>query len=239
MLAALVSGVASFAFPGEQIVTWKHSAEHKEGDVYRVTFTGKILPGYHTYTLDDQAAATSFDDLAVTGGELEGKPYQVNEPTTESDGSKHYYSSIVLAQDIRLTSAEAVFTGTIQASSCKGNSCHTEYYDFEAKVTAAPQHAAAPQEEQTATDETKAASQQEKGSLWALVIEAILWGFAMLLTPCVFPMVPMTVSFFMKGSSSPAAGRFKASMYGLFIILLYTVPTVSYTHLTLPTIYSV
>ncbi len=224
MLAALVSGVASFAFPGEQIVTWKHSAEHKEGDVYRVTFTGKIQPGYHTYTLDDQAAATSFDDLAVTGGELEGKPYQVNEPTTESDGSKHYYSSIVLAQDIRLTSAEAVFTGTIQASSCKGNSCHTEYYDFEAKVTAAPQHAAAPQEEQTATDETKAASQQEKGSLWALVIEAILWGFAMLLTPCVFPMVPMTVSFFMKGSSSPAAGRFKASMYGLFIILLYTVP---------------
>ena len=65
----------------------------------------------------------------------------------------------------------------------------------------------------------------EGGSgLWALIIEAILWGFAMLLTPCVFPMVPMTISFFMKGSSSPAAGRFKAFMYGLFIVLLYTVP---------------
>ena len=37
-------------------------------------------------------------------------------------------------------------------------------------------------------------------------------------------MVPMTVSFFMKGSGSPAAGRFKACMYGLFIVLLYTVP---------------
>ena len=46
----------------------------------------------------------------------------------------------------------------------------------------------------------------------------------MLLTPCVFPMVPMTISFFMKGSSSPAAGRFKAFMYGLFIVLLYTLP---------------
>ena len=48
-------------------------------------------------------------------------------------------------------------------------------------------------------------------------------------TQCASPeykdlMVPMTVSFFMKGSSSPAAGRFKASMYGLFIVLLYTVP---------------
>ena len=62
------------------------------------------------------------------------------------------------------------------------------------------------------------------GNLWALILEAILWGLAMLLTPCVFPMVPMTVSFFLKGESTPAAGRFKALMYGLFIVLLYTVP---------------
>ena len=46
----------------------------------------------------------------------------------------------------------------------------------------------------------------------------------MLLTPCVFPMVPMTVSFFMKGSETASKGRFKAFMYGLFIVLLYTVP---------------
>ena len=59
-------------------------------------------------------------------------------------------------------------------------------------------------------------------SLWALVLEAILWGLAMLLTPCVFPMVPMTVSFFIKGEGK--AGRFKALMYGAFIVLLYTVP---------------
>ena len=61
-------------------------------------------------------------------------------------------------------------------------------------------------------------------SLWALILEAILWGFAMLLTPCVFPMVPMTVSFFMKGSENARQGRLKAALYGLFIVLLYTVP---------------
>ncbi len=60
--------------------------------------------------------------------------------------------------------------------------------------------------------------------LWALILEAILWGFAMLLTPCVFPMVPMTVSFFMKGSDNARQGRLKAALYGLFIVLLYTVP---------------
>ena len=60
--------------------------------------------------------------------------------------------------------------------------------------------------------------------LWALIIEAILWGFAALLTPCVFPMVPMTVSFFLKGEGGAAMGRLRASLYGLFIVLLYTVP---------------
>ncbi len=64
----------------------------------------------------------------------------------------------------------------------------------------------------------------EAGNLWALILEAILWGFAMLLTPCVFPMIPMTVSFFMKGSETPRQGRLKAALYGLFIVLLYTVP---------------
>ena len=62
------------------------------------------------------------------------------------------------------------------------------------------------------------------GTLWALIIEAILWGFAALLTPCVFPMVPMTVSFFMKSAGSPAAGRLRAGMYGFFIIAFYTLP---------------
>ena len=76
----------------------------------------------------------------------------------------------------------------------------------------------------SAISDPESASEEGKGSLWTLIIEAVLWGFAMLLTPCVFPMVPMTISFFMKGSSSPAAGRFKAFMYGLFIVLLYTLP---------------
>lgn len=225
ILAALLASVASFAFPGnEQIVTWNYSVEHKNGDIYQVKFTGNIQPGYHTYTLDDPDAATSFDDLAIEGGQLSGSPYAINEPAEESDGSKHYYSSIVLAQDILLTSSEAVFSGTIQASSCKENSCHTEYYDFTAKIAASAPEATDISAASDTVSPAESETDSPDGPLWALIIEAILWGFAMLLTPCVFPMVPMTVSFFMKGSASPAQGRFRASMYGLFIILLYTVP---------------
>ncbi|MDE7305349.1 MAG: thioredoxin family protein, partial [Alistipes sp.] len=47
---------------------------------------------------------------------------------------------------------------------------------------------------------------------------------AALLTPCVFPMVPMTVSYFLKGEGGPAMGRLRAALYGLFIVALYTLP---------------
>lgn len=66
--------------------------------------------------------------------------------------------------------------------------------------------------------------QNESKSFWTIIIEAILWGFAALLTPCVFPMVPMTVSFFMKGSDNKAKGRMMASFYGISIVALYTLP---------------
>ena len=66
--------------------------------------------------------------------------------------------------------------------------------------------------------------QKKKGSLWAVIIEAIIWGFVALLTPCVFPMVPMTVSYFLKGSENKTRGKFMASLYGFFIVALYTIP---------------
>lgn len=61
-------------------------------------------------------------------------------------------------------------------------------------------------------------------SLWNSLIQAILWGFAALLTPCVFPMIPMTITFFLKGNKNPAQGKFLASFYGLSIVALYTLP---------------
>lgn len=99
-----------------------------------------------------------------------------------------------------------------------------------AKEAAPATVAPAGEQTETAAEVTPAAEaapvKDAAGSkgLWALIIEAILWGFAALLTPCVFPMVPMTVSYFLKGEGGAAMGRLRASLYGLFIVLLYTVP---------------
>ncbi|MBC7642129.1 MAG: thioredoxin family protein [Flavobacterium sp.] len=61
----------------------------------------------------------------------------------------------------------------------------------------------------------------ENRSLWSIFIFAFLGGFAALLTPCVFPMIPMTVSFFTKQSKTKSQGIRNAIFYGLSIIIIY------------------
>ncbi|WP_426486052.1 cytochrome c biogenesis protein CcdA [Flavobacterium sp. 2] len=60
-------------------------------------------------------------------------------------------------------------------------------------------------------------------SLWSIFFLAFLGGFAALFTPCVFPMIPMTVSFFTKQSKSRAKGIRNAIIYGLSIIAIYVI----------------
>jgi thiol:disulfide interchange protein len=60
-------------------------------------------------------------------------------------------------------------------------------------------------------------------SLWTLFFFSFLGGLAALLTPCVFPMIPMTVSFFTKQSKNKAVGMRNAVFYGIFIILIYVI----------------
>ena len=232
MLAALALCVAAFAQGApQQLVTWSSHIEKTDAeDVYRVIFTGKIVEGYHTYTLTDEFSATEFMDVEVTGGELVGGPYEISTPIEEvdefGDMAKHYYNEIIVAQDVKLTDATGKLAGTLFTNTCNHGTCKAEYYDFEVSVD--PAYAVMPIADdavvEVAEEETAENAPVDKGMVWGLILQAIAWGFAMLLTPCVFPMVPMTVSFFMKGSSSVAAGRFKAGMYGLFIILIYTLP---------------
>ena len=229
LLAAVTLCAAAFAQPARrQLTTWNNHLEASaEADVYRVIFTGKIADGYHTYTLTDEFSATEFMDVAVSDCELVGAPYEISTPTEVIDEfgekAKHYYNEIIIAQNVKVTGPNPVFSGTIFTNTCNEGACSPAYHDFEVSID--PAAAVMPISDDAASGDTISETpNKSKGHIWALILEAILWGFAMLLTPCVFPMVPMTVSFFMKGSENVAQGRFKAAMYGLFIVLLYTLP---------------
>src|SRR5690606_26237592 len=65
------------------------------------------------------------------------------------------------------------------------------------------------------------ASAEGGQSLWGIFIAGLLGGFAAFIMPCIFPMVPLTVSFFTKKGGSRAKGISQALLYGLFIIVIY------------------
>jgi len=62
---------------------------------------------------------------------------------------------------------------------------------------------------------------QAEGSLWMLLVGGFLGGLVALVTPCVWPMIPMTVSFFLKRSSDRKKGIRDALLYGIGIIVIY------------------
>ena len=224
MLAAMLICAAAFAqnFAG-QLVTWTSHVEKADSETYKVVFTGKVADGYHTYTLTDEFSATEFLDVVIDGGELVGAPYEISTPVEEideyGDKAKHYYNEIIIAQNVKLNGETAVYSGSIFTNACTGGACKAEYYDFNVTIGEGIAVAAAADSENIENTEEPV----KTAFPWGLILQAILWGFAMLLTPCVFPMVPMTVSFFLKGSETVAQGRFKAGMYGLFIVFYINV----------------
>ena len=212
-LALLIWGaVCVWGQAPEETVTWKVSQGKTENGLCEIIFDGTIAQGWHTYSVDHELTPTEVTFTDPKGYTLEGGLYEIL-PSKELDGEHVYFDRIRIGQKIRITAEADSLKGEIAWRSCNDQFCASpEYLNF-----------SIPLEAKEATI-APAGSSQSSGSLWGLILEAILWGFAMLLTPCVFPMIPMTISFFMKGSSTPAAGRFKAFMYGLFIVLLYTVP---------------
>jgi thiol:disulfide interchange protein DsbD len=194
---------------------WKAAVNHLEDNKYQLVLTGKVAPDYYVHPMGSGYAGTTLEVAPADGLAREGEPVEEYSPA-DYKGEKVVTGKYVIRQNLTVDGAAAV-AGTVTWSACSGDQCNMpEEYEFEVEIPGA------------SPKMTEGAASKDEGaggkSIWGLILEAILWGFLMLLTPCVFPMVPMTVSFFLKQSGSPAAGRFKALMYGLFIVLLYTVP---------------
>ena len=190
-------------------VSWKAQVNPVQDNQYQLVVTGTIAPDYYVHPMGDAFVGTLLSVEEGEGVTLVGEPMEEYTPS-DYKGEKVVTGTYVLRQDVTV-SASATVKGSVTWSACSGDQCNMpEDYEFSIPVEVAAS--------------ASTASSASAGSLWSLILEAVLWGFLMLLTPCVFPMVPMTVSFFLKQSGSAAKGRFNAFMYGLFIVLLYTLP---------------
>lgn len=235
ILMFLAAVVAAVTTASAQSVTWKSRVEPLGGDNYRILLEASIPDSYHMYDMgpyDGGPNPTTFHFTAGEGVVLDGEV----EPLTAAD--RHYDATFGMeigtyagtaqfAQRVTLSVPASEVAVEIEWMICDDTSCMPPE-DIQLTVTL-PDGAEAPVAGATGTSpksETIAAAAlpSASGSLWGFIIEAILWGFAALLTPCVFPMVPMTVSYFLKGEGGAAMGRLRAALYGLFIVALYTLP---------------
>ncbi len=221
-----------------QSVTWKSSVEHLSGDSYRITLEAKIPKGYHMYDMGPYTNGVYATTITITPSEgltLDGELKPLSEVHRYYDDIYEseigtYEGTARFAQDVKLSAEKASAHIVADYMICDDQSCipPTEAeIDIEIKAAAnveAVMEKTAEAEEPAAEVAAPESESASNGSLWTLIIEAVLWGFAALLTPCVFPMVPMTISYFLKGEGGVAMGRVRATLYGTFIILLYTLP---------------
>lgn len=135
---------------------------------------------------------------------------------------KYFSHQVVLTQKIKLKDANtASIKGYVEFMSCNDETCTppTEAdFDFELKSTGSSDTG-------TSSDVIPANNdtQEKTENLLFFLFFSFLAGLAAILTPCVFPMIPMTVSFFMNSGGSKLKSRLYAAFYGFSIIAIYTV----------------
>ena len=226
MLSTILTALLSLTIlQSAPSVIWKAAVNHIQDDKYQLVINGKVSKDYYVHPMSDPYVGTTLAVEPSDGVFIAGQPVEEFTPQ-DYKGETVVTGNYVLKQDLQITGSGKVnVTGTVTWSACSGDYCQMpEDYEFNVQLKIPGQ---ARNDEMGARNDERGIRNDEKGaskSIWGLILEAILWGFLMLLTPCVFPMVPMTVSFFLKQSDTPAKGRFNALMYGIFIVLLYTVP---------------
>lgn len=235
--------VLLFAFANVQAqilnpVKWKASIEKKSDSEYLFTLNGDIETDWHVYsqfTPEDGPLPTEFIFHNKEGNyEAIGKATESETKTVFSDvfgvNEVFFEDKVTFTQLIKNSNLEnEIIQIELFYQVCK-ESCISEnkYFEFNLKTLEAKEiEASALVTENTAKADTKAivektpeAPESDSG-LFKIFFIAFLSGFAALLTPCVFPMIPMTVSFFTKQSKTKAKGIKNAIIYGISIILIY------------------
>ena len=217
-LFTLLALVSFTAMAQDQTVVWNKEIKDNGNGNYTLVIKADIADGWHIYDATHAITPTTIEFKASNGVTLEGEVKALStakKVTDEFFGDYgEYEGEAIFEQAVTVKGKGGKIDAIVSYQACTEGSCTApteEELTFE--IGSAP------------VAEIKEAEGAKSGvSMWAMIIEAIIWGLAALVTPCVFPMIPMTVSFFMKGSGTPAKGRINASLYGLFIVLLYTLP---------------
>ncbi len=218
--------VFSLAAQVENPAKWTFSQKNLGNDEYELVLKAELDPGwtvYSMYTPEGGPMATTVTlNQAGKGIELLGKAEE-NEPHKKYDdlfGVDVWYFSgeFVIRQKVKVTDAAiASVKGTVEYQVCQEGQCVMFDEDFDIPLERG-QVTEVKEGEVSATPE-----RQKDESLWLFFWVAFAGGLAAVVMPCVFPMIPMTVSFFMHGDANKAKAKAKALFFSFSIIAIYTV----------------
>ena len=204
-------------------VSWDFSQKQVSDNEIELQFKATIDDGWYLYSQfigDDGPVPTELTFTSEGGYSLVGNPKE-GEPIEEFDPNfdmilKYFKNEAIFTQIVQVSSSEDFnLDGNVYFMVCDEAQClPPEEVEFSFEIKGV--------DGGVIVEDTKNTSDEKEGkSMWALFFIAFISGFAALLTPCVFPMIPMTVSFFTKQSKTKAQGIANAIIYGLSIIAIY------------------
>ena len=244
----IVFFISSLGFSQDGAITWKASIEQESEDVYIVYLKANLEEGWHLYSQEEAdpeeigPIPTEFSYNATP------ETFVLVRETIEPDGIKKYDNQFDM--EIKYFEEEVVFFQKIKRVApnlkevkaevffmiCDNERClPPETVEFDIKLSGKVTENKGDITSITAEDTKKSEALKldisgwdrfpkeamDKESFTTIFILGFLGGLIALLTPCVFPMIPLTVSFFTKSARSRQNGLFNASLYGFFIFGIY------------------
>ncbi len=229
-----------FGASSKPIVT-SHNLEQISTDTVRLSFNLTISDGWHVYStsLPDGGPISASLDLDSVSGMQAASPLLFNGNELNDFDQvfgmtvRYFEKKVTFYQNFRISDADWYIAGALTYGACNDESClPPQRIEFSHKDPAA---ATAPEDDVEEIDEIEgydrllwapvkySLSDQiaDTGSLWGLFLTSFIGGLIALLTPCVWPIIPMTVSFFLKRSSNRRKAILDAILYGLSIIAVY------------------
>jgi len=247
LLLFTVIGVAAQGFGITQVtldpVAWEGSVEKVSDTEYVLHYQATVEDGWYIYAQETPAGIpfnfeflqkdkglsreklaiesetkTAYDEIFEEDViKYAGRRPKLSMPITLTDKSIHIVKSVINYQVCKEVCIPQDFYIAHNLKTKKAM-VFTDYNEFESYGATPAQKDKGEEEDSALVDN----GPSNKG-LWATFLLSFLGGLAALFTPCVFPMIPMTVSYFTKQSKSRAAGIRNAIIYGISIIIIYVV----------------
>lgn len=226
---------------GSKPVTAQQDVQQVAADTIRLTFDINISKGWHIYSTSLPAGgpvstSISFDSIRgaepVNGLRFIGQEQENHDPVFDMK-VRFFERKVSFYQDLHITDADWFAQGALTYGACDDKQClPPQHVEFSHGASDA-----ATEISDNATDVTmpdgfnpvtwapvtidSQSITDSRSSLWGLFLTSFLGGLLALLTPCVWPVIPMTVSFFLKKASTPRAAKRDAILYGFSIIAVY------------------